>query len=69
MSRHGQGAGLILVTGNVAELARSGVRVTSVMRRLRVAVLAKIDLRWSWTVCSDTNMCWVMSRVAAPVTR
>src|SRR6266487_2550224 len=39
------------------------------VRRLWVAVLAKIDLRWSWTVCSDTNMCWVMSRVAAPVTR
>ena len=42
---------------------------TSRMRRLRAAVFAKIDLRWSWTVCSETSMCREMSWVLAPLTR
>ena len=38
-------------------------------RRLRAALLSKIDLRWSWTVFSETNMCRATSRVPAPPAR
>ena len=39
------------------------------LARLRAALLSKIDLRWSWTVFSETNMCRATSRVPAPPAR
>ena len=39
------------------------------VRRLRTPVLPKIDLRWSWTVCSERNINCAMWRVSTPVVR
>ena len=47
---------------------RPTARASSV-RRLRVPVLAKIDLRWSWIVFWERNIRWATSRVSAPVAR
>jgi hypothetical protein len=38
-------------------------------RRLAAPVLAKIDLRWSCTVCSDRNIRRAISRVSQPPAR
>ena len=35
--------------------------------RSRAPVLAKMDLRWSWTVCSDSDIWRAMARVSLPV--
>ena len=53
--------------GNVA-LARVQVPKTRAksVRRLCTEVLAKIDLRWSWTVCCDRNIKRASSEVSIP---